>query len=127
MLTRVGNHPGLIKYLHESLKRVLIKQHVNALGLICPAPLLMTRVALNNSAVGECVEVLCSDASSVNDFHRLIELTQHRMMVFETVKKCLFISQNNDDQSSVGQKNADEVNMNQEIEVHYRYVLQKGQ
>jgi TusA-related sulfurtransferase len=106
---------------------VLIKQHVDALGLICPAPLLMTRVALNNIAIGECVEVLCSDASSVNDFHRLIELTQHRMMTFEAVNKCLCISQKSVDQSSVDQKNADQANINQDIEIHYRYVLKKGQ
>ncbi len=101
---------------------MLIKQHGDALGLICPAPLLMTRVALNNIAIGECVEVLCSDASSVNDFHRLIELTQHRMMTFEAVNQRPCLSQKSDDQSSV-----DQVNLNQNIEIHYRYVLKKGQ
>jgi TusA-related sulfurtransferase len=107
-----GKRPRSINYLPKGLKKVPVKQRVNALGLICPAPLLMTRVALNNIAIGECIEVLCSDASSVNDFHRLTELTQHRMMTFEVVNKCLGISQNSADQ---------------DIAIQYRYVLKKGQ
>lgn len=121
---------------------MLIKQSVNALGLICPAPLLMTRVALNSIAIGECVEVFCSDASSVEDFHQLIKLTQHKMMAFEVVNQCLVISadnadQNNADQNNADQKNvnqvsicrnnADQVNMNQDVAKQYRYVLKKGQ
>jgi tRNA 2-thiouridine synthesizing protein A len=89
---------------------VLIKQHVDALGLICPEPLLMIRVALNNIAVGECIEVLTSDVSSVNDFHRLVELTTHTMMAFEEINS-------NDNQKR----------LNREIAIHYRYVLKKGQ
>ena len=94
---------------------MLIKQHVNALGLICPEPLLKTRVALNQVAIGECVDVLSSDVSSVNDFHRLVELTEHRMMAFEQVNNHL------------SQNNVNQMNVNQEIEIHYRYVLKKGQ
>ncbi len=94
---------------------MLIKQHVNALGLICPEPLLKTRVALNHVAIGECVEVLTSDESSVNDFHRLVELTEHRMMAFEKINNRL------------SQNNVDQMNVNQEIDIHYRYVLKKGQ
>jgi TusA-related sulfurtransferase len=94
---------------------VLIKQHVNALGLICPEPLLKTRVALNHVAIGECVEVLTSDESSVNDFHRLVELTEHKMMTFEKRNKRL------------SQNNIEQMNVNHEIEIHYRYVLKKGQ
>ena len=94
---------------------MLIKQHVNALGLICPEPLLKTRVALNHVAIGECVEVLTSDESSVNDFHRLVELTEHKMMTFEKRNKRL------------SQNNIEQMNLNYEIEIHYRYVLKKGQ
>ena len=94
---------------------MLIKQHVNALGLICPEPLLKTRVALNHVAIGECVEVLTSDESSVNDFHRLVELTEHKMMTFEKRNKRL------------SQNNIEQMNVNHEIEIHYRYVLKKGQ
>ena len=94
---------------------MLIKQHVNALGLICPEPLLKTRVALNHVAIGECVEVLTSDESSVNDFHRLVELTEHKMMTFEKRNKRL------------SQNNIEQMNLKHEIEIHYRYVLKKGQ
>lgn len=87
-----------------------IKQYVNALGLICPEPLLKTRVALNNIAIGECVEVLTSDVSSVKDFHRLIELTEHTMIVFEKVNNSFY-----------------QDNVNQALATRYRYVLQKGQ
>jgi TusA-related sulfurtransferase len=94
----------------KDLKAVLIKQHIDALGLTCPEPLLMTRVALNKIDINECVEVLTSDVSSVNDFHRLIELTNHKMMLFEEVN------------NSVTHKS-----INTEIEVYYRFVLKKGQ
>ncbi len=106
------NRPVPINHLPKSVKKVPVKQRVNALGLICPAPMLMARVALNRIAIGECIEVLCSDASSVNDFYRLTELTQHQMMTFEVVDKCLGISQNSADQ---------------DIAIQYRYVLKKGQ
>ncbi len=82
-----------------------IKYGINALGLICPEPLLKARVALNAIATGDCVEVLTNDESSVNDFHRLVELTEHQMVIFETL--------NNND-------------LHQEIELLYRFVLQKG-
>ena len=62
-------------------------------------------------AVGECVEVLTSDKSSVNDFHRLMELTEHTMMVFEEV------TTTSQEVSTV----------NQEEATCYRYVVQKGQ
>ncbi len=82
-----------------------IKHGVNALGLTCPEPLLKARVGLHAVAIGECVEILTSDVSSVKDFHRLVELTGHQMMLFEEL--------NNND-------------FNQEIELVYRFVLQKG-
>ena len=82
-----------------------IKHRVNALHLTCPEPLLRLRVALNAADLGECVEVLTNDASSVRDFHRLAELTGHQMVLFEELE-------NHD--------------LNHGIAPIYRFVLQKG-
>jgi len=82
-----------------------IKYGINALGLICPEPLLKVRVALNAISIGECVEVLASDESSVKDLHRFVELTEHQILLCETL--------NHND-------------FNQGIELVYRFVLQKG-
>lgn len=82
-----------------------IKYGINAIGLICPEPLLKLRVALNTITIGECVEILASDKSSVKDLHRFVELTDHQMILCETL--------NHND-------------FNQEIELVYRFVLQKG-
>ncbi len=63
---------------------------------MCPAPLLKARQGLNRVAIGECIEVMATDPGSVRDFHQLVKLTAHLLLVFE------------------------------ESAQSYRYVLQKG-
>lgn len=60
-----------------------IKYTVDASGLACPAPLLMARQGLHKVNSGECIEVIATDAGSVRDFHRLVELTEHKLIEFE--------------------------------------------
>lgn len=76
---------------------MLIKCTVDARGLVCPAPLLMTRQALNDLMPGECVEALATDNALIRDIHRLVELSSHRLIEFE------------------------------QFEHHFRYVLEKGE
>ncbi len=73
-----------------------IKYTVDVRGLTCPAPLLKARQGLNEVSIGECIEVLATDKSTVRDFHRMVELTEHKLISF------------------------------QETEQVYRYVLEKG-
>ncbi|MGH1439569.1 MAG: sulfurtransferase TusA family protein [Cellvibrionaceae bacterium] len=60
-----------------------IKYTVDARGYSCPVPLLKAREGLNNINIGECIEVITTDASSVRDFHRMVELTTHKLIAFE--------------------------------------------
>lgn len=64
-----------------------IRITVDARGLPCPAPLLKARQALLKVAIGERIEVLASDSTSVRDFHRLAELSRHQLIEFEALAK----------------------------------------
>jgi len=64
-------------------KELSIKYTVDASGLFCPAPLLKAREGLHKISSGECIEVIATDSGSVRDFHRLVELTEHKLVEFE--------------------------------------------
>jgi len=73
---------------------MIIAKTIDAKGLSCP--LLKAKQGLHQIQMGECVEVLATDAGSVRDFHAFVELTAHSMVEFL------------------------------EYEDHYRYVIQKA-
>lgn len=60
-----------------------IKYTIDARGLFCPAPLLKAREGLSKISSGECIELIATDAGSVRDFHRLVELSEHKLIEFE--------------------------------------------
>lgn len=59
-----------------------IAETVDARGLACPLPLLKARQALNAVNVGQCVQVVATDAASERDFHSFVELTCHTLVDF---------------------------------------------
>ena len=61
----------------------MIKCTIDARDLRCPEPLLKARESLKGLEPGECLEVLANDAGSVRDFHKMVELTNHTMVLFE--------------------------------------------
>jgi len=76
----------MVQYYVKSMiarDKLFIKYTVDARGLSCPAPLLKAREGLHKINIGECIEVIATDAGSVRDFHRLAELTHHRLVKYE--------------------------------------------
>lgn len=61
---------------------MIITKTIDAKGLSCPLPLLKAKQGLHQVHIGECVEVLATDAGSVRDFHVFIDLTSHQMVEF---------------------------------------------
>jgi tRNA 2-thiouridine synthesizing protein A len=56
---------------------------VDALGLICPMPLLKAKRALNEMAVGERLRVMATDQGSVRDFQVFAQQSGHRLILSE--------------------------------------------
>ncbi len=56
------------------------QQHLDASGLECPMPLLKTKLALKQLAVGEVLWVTATDAGSWRDIRKFTELTTHELM-----------------------------------------------
>jgi tRNA 2-thiouridine synthesizing protein A len=57
-----------------------IDQYLDASGLSCPMPLLKAKQCLNRMAVGECLQVLSTDAGSVRDFKSFTDLSGHLLL-----------------------------------------------
>ncbi len=60
---------------------IVIKDRVlDAKGLRCPMPVIKTRIALNEMAVGEVVTVLATDPASNIDIRHLCNINGHEMV-----------------------------------------------
>ena len=53
---------------------------LDAKGLKCPLPVIKTRKALNEMAVGEVVTVLATDPAANIDIHHLCNITGHELV-----------------------------------------------
>lgn len=53
---------------------------LDAKGLACPLPLLKAKQALNTMQVGQCLEVLATDAGSWRDIAVFVEHSDHRLL-----------------------------------------------
>jgi len=53
---------------------------LDAKGLRCPLPVIKTRMALNEMAVGEVVTVLATNPSSTIDIRHLCNINGHEMV-----------------------------------------------
>jgi len=58
-------------------------QILDARGLFCPEPVMMLHEIVNNMAVGQTVEILATDPSTVRDFTRFCAFLNHEMLVSE--------------------------------------------
>lgn len=63
----------------SELKKKVVST-VDAKGMVCPLPLLKTKQGLNSLGAGECLEVLATDATAVDDIRTFISMTQHRLL-----------------------------------------------
>ncbi|MFQ3231510.1 sulfurtransferase TusA family protein [Reinekea sp.] len=54
-------------------------QTLDARGLRCPLPLLKLKQSLSSLVVGDCIEVLATDAGAMRDIPAFIKLTAHTL------------------------------------------------
>jgi tRNA 2-thiouridine synthesizing protein A len=57
-----------------------ITVHVDARGLSCPMPIVKTAQAIKTLPSGELVEILATDAGSINDFVAWSRTTGHQLV-----------------------------------------------
>lgn len=53
---------------------------LDASGLVCPMPLLKTKLELNGMSPGEKLEVIATDAGSARDIPAFLKLSRHRLV-----------------------------------------------
>lgn len=58
----------------------MVDRTLDASGLLCPMPLLKTKLALNGMAHGEVLVVIASDSGSARDIPAYLSLTQHELL-----------------------------------------------
>lgn len=60
-------------------------QHLDAVGLACPMPLLKTKLALRDLAAGEILLVTTSDSGSSRDIPRYVSMSAHELLAADEV------------------------------------------
>ena len=53
---------------------------IDAIGLVCPEPLMIVRNKVRNMAVGETISVLATDPSTVRDFTNFCRFMGHELV-----------------------------------------------
>lgn len=53
---------------------------LDARGLVCPLPLIQTKLLLNSMLPGEIIKVIATDAGTVRDFHAHCRLAGHEVI-----------------------------------------------
>ena len=56
------------------------KHSIDAVGLICPEPLMMLRNEVRSMSVGETVSVVATDPSTVRDFTNFCRFMGHELV-----------------------------------------------
>ncbi|MCY0899106.1 MAG: sulfurtransferase TusA family protein [Firmicutes bacterium] len=56
---------------------------VDAKGLACPMPIFRAKKGLQSVAVGQVIEVLCTDPGSLADFRAFSNSTGHELLLAE--------------------------------------------
>ena len=53
---------------------------VDASGLVCPEPLMMLHSAIRDAKLGECVELIATDASTERDVLKFCQFLGHELL-----------------------------------------------
>ncbi len=62
------------------MSQIEYDQLLDASGLSCPLPLLKAKQALSRMALGECLQVIATDAGSVRDFKAYTDQSDHELL-----------------------------------------------
>lgn len=61
-----------------------IQHHLDTMGLRCPEPVMMIRVAVRKLAAGECLEVIADDPATTRDIPAFCRFMDHQLVLAET-------------------------------------------
>ena len=56
---------------------------IDAVGLICPEPIMMLHKAIHESHSGDVIELIATDPASVKDVEKFCEFLNHELISFE--------------------------------------------
>ena len=56
---------------------------IDAVGLICPEPIMMLHKAIHESHSGDVIELIATDPASVKDVEKFCEFLNHELIFFE--------------------------------------------
>lgn len=94
-----GNEPGQLAYRKygfepyqldasmgkaEFWQKVLPSKQLDTLGLRCPEPVMMVRVAIRNMAPGDMLEVIADDPATTRDIPSFCRFMDHELVAAET-------------------------------------------
>ena len=67
-----------------------MKIEVNALGLVCPEPIMLLHKAIRDSNSGDLIELVDSDKSTERDVEKYCELLGHQLGEKKVTKESLY-------------------------------------
>ena len=73
------------KKLAKTILNVLdiIKMKIDAIGLICPEPIMLLHKAIHESNSGEIIELVATDPAVKKDVEKFCEFLNHKLISFE--------------------------------------------
>lgn len=60
-----------------------ISHTLDARGLFCPEPVMMLHEVMDNAQVGDVIEILATDPTTVKDFTRFCAFLSHELLVHD--------------------------------------------
>ena len=69
-----------------------MKIEVNALGLICPEPIMLLHKAIRDSDSGDLIELVASDKSTERDVEKFCEFLGHQLVENKVTKDSLYFA-----------------------------------
>ena len=67
-----------------------MKIEVNALGLVCPEPIMLLHKAIRDSDSGDLIELVTSDKSTERDVEKFCEFLGHKLVEKKVTKDSLY-------------------------------------
>ena len=67
-----------------------MKIEVNAIGLVCPEPIMLLHKAIRDSDAGDLIELVASDKSTERDVEKFCEFLGHKLIEKEIPKESLY-------------------------------------
>ena len=67
-----------------------MKIEVNAMGLVCPVPIMLLHKAIRDSDSGDLIELVASDKSTERDVEKFCEFLGHKLVEKKVTKHSLY-------------------------------------